>query len=190
MTSYPSTVIKQFMHTQQKTYAGIGSRQTPPDVLQIMTLCASKLESLGFILRSGGANGADAAFERGVQCFSMKQIFLPWAKFNSNESQLFEPPLKAYKVAEKYHPKFKQLSRSAKSLMARNVQQIYGAQLIDPVDFVICYTPDGCEHDSSRTRFTGGTGLAISIASLNGIPVFNLANQTSLDFIRHFVLSS
>ena len=43
-------------------YTGIGARTTPNDVLKDMTNIASNLEQSGFILRSGGANGADSAF--------------------------------------------------------------------------------------------------------------------------------
>jgi predicted Rossmann fold nucleotide-binding protein DprA/Smf involved in DNA uptake len=47
-------------------YAGIGARSTPPQILSVMTRLASKLEGMGYTLRSGGAAGADTAFERGV----------------------------------------------------------------------------------------------------------------------------
>ena len=36
-----------------KIYAGIGSRETPPHICDMMTLIASRLESMGFLLRSG-----------------------------------------------------------------------------------------------------------------------------------------
>jgi predicted Rossmann fold nucleotide-binding protein DprA/Smf involved in DNA uptake len=45
------------------TYAGIGSRQTPPDVLRRMTRYAQRLQELGWVLRSGGAAGADTTFQ-------------------------------------------------------------------------------------------------------------------------------
>ena len=41
-----------------------------------MTQTASTLDRLEYILRSGGADGADAAFEKGVRS-ERKQIFLP-----------------------------------------------------------------------------------------------------------------
>lgn len=43
-------------------YTGIGSRQTPPEILKMMTKIATQLESKGWVLRSGGAEGADEAF--------------------------------------------------------------------------------------------------------------------------------
>ena len=59
-------------------YAGIGSRRRTPDhILRIMTLLAFKLEGLGFVLRSGGAQGCDKAFESGVKLDANKEIFRP-----------------------------------------------------------------------------------------------------------------
>ena len=49
------------------TYAGIGSRSTPPEVQAVMRTLANNLEYTGFTLRSGGAKGADSAFEHGVE---------------------------------------------------------------------------------------------------------------------------
>lgn len=41
-------------------YAGIGSRDAPPEALLAIKSTARKLAELGFNLRSGGANGAGA----------------------------------------------------------------------------------------------------------------------------------
>lgn len=54
-------------------YAGIGSRETPRSILDLMTAIARKLEALGYTLRSGGATGADTAFEEGVE--RLKEIY-------------------------------------------------------------------------------------------------------------------
>lgn len=47
-------------------YTGVGARATPRPVCERMTSLASTLERLGYVLRSGAADGADAAFESGV----------------------------------------------------------------------------------------------------------------------------
>jgi hypothetical protein len=62
-----------------QSYAGIGSRETPADVMALMGRVAARLEVLGWTLRSGAAQGADQAFEAGVS--SKKEIFLPWKGF-------------------------------------------------------------------------------------------------------------
>ena len=47
-------------------YSGVGSEQTPQEVLDNMTELAAELEKEGYVLRSGGAEGADKAFYKGV----------------------------------------------------------------------------------------------------------------------------
>ena len=54
-------------------YAGIGSRKTPIKILKEMTKIANFLNKKGYILRSGGAIGADKAFENGSG--NKKEIF-------------------------------------------------------------------------------------------------------------------
>lgn len=159
-------------------YAGIGSRETPPDIYQRMIEIAEHLAKRGFTLRSGGAPGADTAFEIGCDnANGKKEIFLPWKYFNKNNSSLYEIPKGAYTIAQKFHPAWFKLKPAAHKLMARNTQQICGKNLDSPTEFVICWTSDGCTNSSTRTYKTGGTGQAISIASNLGIPVINLFNK-------------
>lgn len=165
-----------------RSYAGIGSRKTPTEVLDLMKSIATSLKD-HLVLYSGGAPGADKAFEEGAG--TNKKIFVPWNGF-SGYKQLYTIPEEAYEMASKAHPAWQYLSNGARALMARNCQQVLGEKLDDPIEFVLCWTPDGCSDEKSRTRQTGGTGLAITIASRNGIPVFNLQN----DFSRNFVLKS
>ncbi len=152
------------------TYAGIGSRGTPPEVLEKMTLLASRLAVMGYTLRSGGAEGADKAFEAGAG--TMKEIFLGSDKTGPRELA----------IAREIHPSPYALDRTRNpgfvwNLMARNTNQVFGRELDAPVDFVICWTADGIEHHSDRTRATGGTGQAIEMASRKGIPVINMASE-------------
>ena len=66
-----------------KYYTGVGSRSTPPEVMELMTKVATKLESLGYSLRSGAADGADTGFENGVINPLNKQIFIAWEGFSN-----------------------------------------------------------------------------------------------------------
>jgi predicted NAD-dependent protein-ADP-ribosyltransferase YbiA (DUF1768 family) len=155
--------------TLTMTYAGIGSRETPPEVLKIMSQVAEQLESYGFTLRSGAAKGADSAFESGVK--SKKEIFPGNVKTGERE----------LKIAREIHPNPIALDNSKNpefiwNLMGRNTNQIFGKNLDTPVDFVLAYTKDGITDGSKRTVATGGTGQAIDLASRKGIPVINLAN--------------
>jgi hypothetical protein len=146
----------------------------------------------GYMLRSGGADGADAAFEQGaMNSGGLMEIFLPWEGFNHNPSTLFPPTADAYKLAATIHPNWARLSRPAKLLVARNMHQVLGLTLTSPVDFVVCYTSDGCESHETYTHRTGGTGSAIKLASLNNIPVFNIANTDRyIDAIEYMLSKS
>jgi len=139
-------------------YAGIGSRRTPEHVLEIMALIAEQLERKGFILRSGGAIGADKAFEKGAK---RKQIFRPehakeWCFREINT------------VLPKGRPPLEKMRPYVRGLLGRNAMQILGPDGDSPVDFVVCWTPEG--------RDDGGTGYAIRLAWKYGIPVYNLRN--------------
>ncbi len=138
-------------------YAGIGSRATPHSILAKMTLIAERLSLRGYTLLSGAAHGADSAFESGAR---NKEVFLPWAGFNkhSPDSAAPLPSPDAFRVAAVVHEAWNRLNDPSKALMARNSHQILGSDLKSPVDFVVCWTPDGCESESERRRETGGTG--------------------------------
>lgn len=157
-------------------YAGIGSRETPQAYLEQMTTIATYLAARGWILRSGGASGADMAFEQGAD--HMKEIFLPWPNFNGSFSHHFVIPEEAFQIASEFHPAWNNLSPTARLLMGRNVQQVRGKLLTTPSKFVICWTPDGADGYNIRTsQNTGGTGQAIRIAHASRIPVYNIYKE-------------
>lgn len=155
-----------------KYYSGIGSRQTPPDILALMTKIATILQDK-YTLRSGHAPGADLAFENGCTNGNM-EIYIPWKGFGGSKSLLYTHNDEAMKIASEFHPNWKNLKSSVRNLMARNVHQILGKDLQTPTNFVLCWTPDGCESHKTRSPKTGGTGQAISIASTNEIEVINM----------------
>jgi hypothetical protein len=135
-----------------KYYAGIGSRTTPIDVLERMTKVALRLDKRGYVLRSGGAEGADTAFENGA---SKPEIFRP--RHATPE---------AIEIASKIHPAWHHCNDYVRKLHGRNVQILLGLNLNAPVEFVICWTPGG--------KTIGGTGLALRLAEERGIRVYNL----------------
>lgn len=147
-----------------KYYTGVGSRNTPRNILSLMSKIARQLNKDGWTLRSGGAAGADTAFEYNTA--DSAEIFLPWKGFNGHPSALHHISPKAYEIAEKFHPAWERLRLSVRKLHARNVHQVLGVGLDSPSKFLICWTADG--------KASGGTGQAIRIAEHYGIPVFNL----------------
>ena len=147
-----------------KHYTGIGARKTPKAVLASMTRIAQALDAEGYTLRSGGADGADSAFEAGA---TNKIIYLPWARFRDHPSPYHHVSNAAMALAAKHHPAWHLLNNYAKLLHGRNAYQVLGLDLMSKTDFVICWTPDG--------RVQGGTATAIKVAQSHAIPVYNLA---------------
>lgn len=152
-------------------YAGIGARETPEDVLSLMTAIAKLLDDRGYVLRSGGAEGADKAFDSGTSGMSRPEIYLPWNGFEGQHlSPEFTPTTaqlgNALKMAEQYHPNWSACSAGARKMMVRNCFQILGLDLNSPAKFVICWTKDG--------KASGGTGQALRIAEDKKISIFNL----------------
>ena len=161
-----------------KIYTGIGARLTPPDTLKTMREIAKFLAKKGWTLRSGGADGADSAFEKGSdEEAGKKEIFLPWKGFNNNPSQLLWPQA-AWKIAEEIHPEWDKCSVNAKCLHSRNVPQVVGYELDKPSDFLICWTENGEEK--------GGTRTAIMLAKKYKVKIFNLGEDKALDKFRKF----
>lgn len=161
-----------------KCYTGIGSRETPLAILSLMKQMARHLALNGYTLRSGGAEGADKAFEAGCDSVNgKKEIYLPWPKFQNSDSQLIVHDKKAYEIAEKYHPYWHNLSQGARKLQARNSHQVLGWDLNSKSEFVICYTKGG----SGK----GGTGQAMRIAKAYNIPIFDCGlYEQDLDLLK------
>jgi len=174
-----------------RSYAGIGSRKSVSDhILDQMELIGEIAATNNWILRSGGAKGSDTAFETGCdKVRGQKEIFLPWKEFNCNPSPLYAQSPDAFKLAAEVHPAWNNLNSTARKLIARNMHQILGEHLNDPVKFVVCYTQDSCESYLTYGPDTGGTGSAICLASLLDIPVFNLKNLESYDKVVELLIS-
>lgn len=157
-------------------YTGVGSRNTPRNILNLMTAIAQKMQSLDFILRSGGAKGADTAFENGAGI--KKCIF--YAKDATYEAE---------QIAAQFHHAWNRCSAYAKKLHGRNAFQVLGGDLATPSQYCICWTPDGCVSHATRSIQTGGTGTAISIADHYGIPVVNLCIPAHFNIWANWVNS-
>lgn len=148
-------------------YAGIGARDLPEEYKTPMVNLARYMASYNHTLRSGGANGADTAFEKGCDVLSgKKEIYLPKKGFNKNPSPLFGSTREARQIAKHFHPYWENLGCYARDFMGRNTYQILGLDLKTPADCVICWTPEG--------KIVGGTGQALRMAEHYHIPVFNL----------------
>ena len=160
-----------------KSYAGIGSRETPEDMCQLFRRVALYLANNNYTLRSGHADGADLAFEHGCDmACGKKEIYLPWSNFNGSKSNLIVKDKKAFDIAQQFHPNWHRLSKGGQKLQARNSHQVLGWNLDDPVEFVICWTKNGSG--------SGGSGQAIRIAKSYNIPVFDAGKYKDADEAR------
>lgn len=176
-------------------YTGVGSRESPAVILDLMQEVAFKLANNGYVLRSGGADGADLAFQRGWEqgqgdSWSPAEIFIPWDGFNgfshgqdgvvytlnrmSNSQQ-------AERIAAEIHPVWDRLSRGAKALHTRNVYQVLGKNLDKPSQFLICYAKP------TKTGVSGGTNTAVQVAIRNNVPVFNMYHEETVERFEAYV---
>lgn len=179
-------LVLESVYLDLPCYAGIGSRRTPADVLALMRMLARRLASAGWLLRTGGAPGADQAFQVGAeQADGRVELYLPWPGFEGFEqATLVRPSRRAYDIAAEHHPAWENLRRAARALHARNSHQILGRALDRPCSFVVCWTDDASLDGESGSA--GGTGQALRIASRYGVPVFNLAVDEHRDRVRRF----
>lgn len=153
------------MTSLNKIYAGIGARKTPPDILVMMTQIAQKLDSLGYLLRTGDAWGADEAFRNGTM--------------NKEVLGAEDATPEAIQYTSKFHPKWSNVKPFDRKRHGRNAQIILGRELYLPVDFVICWTPGG--------EFVKGTGQGLRICNRLEIPIFNLALEPSRKRLEAFL---
>lgn len=189
------------------TYAGIGSRSTPPDVLQAMRSIGYTLAERGWILRSGNAPGADLAFQEGAWEYLIQipeqdvphvEVYLPWREFGAGDrvrpsTRWYSSPTPdAIELAFEIHPTGRRLSRGATALHARNGHQILGRDLASPVDAIICWTPDGAQDLTSINRGTGGTGQGLRVGCLRApdAQIFNLARPGRLIELQSYIMEA
>ena len=183
--------IREALSRPQAVITGIGSRETPQSEMDLLTRIAAAAEKRGMRGRSGGAGGADLAFERGFTDPKNIDVIVPWKGFlpkgmtqrdvdaflgrprpaSGPGAPVMLPWAKRQEAEEKashYHPAWHKCSPGAKSLHTRNIPQVVGLELDRPADLVVAWTIDG--------KATGGTGQAIRMAQDIGVPVANLKN--------------
>lgn len=164
------------------TYVGVGPGDTPLQVLVQMADLGERLARSGWTLRSGGARGADAAFEAGHRRFTAErlEIYLPWRNFNQHPSPLCSVSTEALELAARVHPAWASCGEQVRKLHGRAVYQVMGPRLDTPCAFIVCWTQDGARSEKELTRDTGGAASAIALADRLGVPVFNLARLGTL----------
>ena len=169
-------------------YTGVGSRETPKEICDLITRVAAKLSSLGWVVRTGGAQGADEAFLAG--CNGRTENFIPWKGFGQYGGQI--PNLDAnwqhlQQIPDLNPMIYRRETRSLDKykgfwkLQARNVSQVLGLNLDSPSKFCILYAP------VTSTGVTGGTNTAYQVAMANGVECFNLCDPAVVARFEKFV---
>lgn len=168
-------------------FTGVGSRETPYEVCQWMGSLSYSLTKVGHVLRSGGAVGADAAFQMGVDPTKSRErsmeIYLPYNRFQGwvegpgiiNAQNLPNLP-KAIQLASEVHPAWHRVKPQHQVLHGRNAFQVLGGDLNTPATVVILWAPPVGKNGAVK----GGTNTAYQIAMRHDIPVINLYNFNDL----------
>lgn len=192
--------IEAVLQQRDLVVTGIGARKTPADVLTEMSRIAREFEKRGARLRSGGAGGADLAFEAGYSDPQCCEIFHPWRRFapkvdgvavdvgavlgrkrpacGPGAAIVLEGDIlrRAEAIAQRFHPAWSRCSDFARKMHTRNVPQILGPKLDRPCDIVVCWTADG--------EASGGTGQALRMAKAYDALIVNLKRPDHLAAIR------
>ena len=160
-------------------YTGVGSRETPIEIQELMGKIAYTFAENGVIGRSGSAVGADMAFEIGHIMHPSGcgfESFLPWDGFNhyhGDKNHIVAPTLpnynKAIEIIKTIHPRYYSLSAKAKALHTRNVYQVLGATLDMPSKYFVCWAIP-----KSINSVNGGTNTAYQLARIHGLKIYNL----------------
>ena len=180
-----------------KYFTGVGSRETPTEILALMRKYSRIMTLKGWSFRSGGADGADTAFAQGWcdayaedDSVPNGEIYLPWNGFNSHYKEGVNCVLvtdrkiieRAQDFIKDIHPAFSKLTRGSLSLHTRNVFQVLGSDLQTPSQGLIGYAKT-----DKKGSPMGGTATAINLALMYEIPVRNLYKEEDRKFIEEFV---
>lgn len=148
-------------------YTGVGSRETPPDMMRKLEYIGERLAELGYTLRSGGARGADMAFQRGAQDVDgLVTVYHAKGKFKHLIPEWCFEEVRKHIPPDR--PPFDSMEEHTRKLLARNMLQVLGDDGKTPSEFLVCWTPAGLTD--------GGTGYALRCAAAHGVMTYNLRN--------------
>lgn len=151
-----------------------------------MTALANQLAGLGFHLRSGKAEGADWAFQKGaMEANGTMTIYKPDEEFGSDRCSdvtndfILSPHLMevCQGIAKTVHGAWHKCTYKAKRFHGRNVCQVLGHNLnrgvLEPELswFVLYWAP------VKDKKVKGGTATAVNLAKKYGIPTINMLDN-------------
>lgn len=198
-------------------YTGVGSRETPPEVVSVMEDAAFRLARLGFTLRSGKAGGADAAFQRGMQEYyetldkdsqeeyraRLAEIYIPWDGFASDSIDLWDYwdcPLSYIDymfpdqedartdLVKEIHPNFEALKKK-RGAFALHSRNVHQVLGIN----VLAPRPSSfCLYYASEDKQgnpKGGTATAVKLSKKYNVRTLNLNTPERLEILERFLKS-
>lgn len=160
-------------------FAGVGSRETPEEVLALMRRISQALYTQGYALSSGDAEGADTAFYEGTLLSPYyhqlgARIYLAWNGVRNRyhdpknyfyDASRFPTWMSANSIAEELHAAWEKCGRGARAMHSRNVYQVMGHTLTDPISALIYWAkPVG-----KTEKVSGGTNGALQLSIKYGI---------------------
>ncbi|MCC3722530.1 hypothetical protein [Staphylococcus haemolyticus] len=196
-------------------YTGVGSRETPPEVISVMEDAAFRLARLGFTLRSGKAGGADEAFQVGMQKYyesldngkqeeyrtRLAEIYIPWDGFATDNDKLWDywdyplsyvdylmPEQKVVRdsLVEEIHPNFEALKKK-RGAFALHSRNVH--QVLGAN--VLEPRPSAfCLYYASEDKHgnpKGGTATAVNLAKKYGVRTLNLNTPERLALLEQFL---
>lgn len=196
-------------------YTGVGSRETPPEVISVMEDAAFRLARLGFTLRSGKAGGADEAFQVGMQKYyesldngkqeeyrtRLAEIYIPWDGFASDNDKLWDlwdfplsyldylmPEQKAERdrLVEEIHPNFEALKKK-RGAFALHSRNIHQVLGANILD----PRPSAfCLYYAQEDKHgnpKGGTASAVNLCKKYGVRTLNLNTEERLALLEQFL---
>lgn len=177
------------------SYTGVGSRETPPDVLILMRRIGYVMAMKGISLRTGEADGADHAFYKGVidanDIHGVKfknEVFVASAPkeyhYVNDVVDIFRSDLMPSFAIQEFREtaimirgSWDDLSLFGAKCHIRNVAQVLGGDGKSPSRGLICWAKpvNPIKVTDSKMRYVvGGTNTAYCTAILHNIPVYNL----------------
>ncbi len=182
----------------------VGSREVPEDELELLIRVGRTFTDMGYDISSGDAFGSDRAGWVGARQsdrYDAHNARIYLVDSYRNRQRAIEH---GFKIAQDYsenwitaeaialkargswngidgpHNQFK------RDLHVRNVFQILGHSLIDPVKAMVYYAP--VKGRPEREQVDGGTNTALQIAKTVGIEKrYNIATKVGYDWVNEFL---
>lgn len=172
----------------------VGSRETPPEVAEILKMVGTLHGNHGYFVRSGHSGVADLAGEEGVALSknpTNMELYLPWRSFGSqhNDSSCYivanklDNHAEATALAKSVIPHWDKLTNGGRLLHSRNPYQVLGIDLNTPSSALYCYAKK-----LKNGQVKGGTNTAVQVALKYNVPVINLYDEVLLRMYKELFL--